>query len=174
MDSLCGKLESILFTAGEPLDYAALSEGLGASDEDIRRALSALSMHYISSGSGLRVYMTEAGVQLVTAPENAEAVKAVLTPVQKRNVSGSLLETLAVIAYRQPVTRGEIEDIRSVRCEYAVEQLEKLGLIARAGRKDAPGKPVLFVTTDTFLRKFNLHSLEELPGYQPATLFGTV
>lgn len=74
-----------------------------------------------------------------------------------------MLETLAVVAYKQPVTRGEIEEIRGVRCEYAVTQLQKLGLISVSGRKDVPGRPLLFVTTDAFLHKFRLHSLEELP-----------
>lgn len=76
-----------------------------------------------------------------------------------------MLETLAVVAYRQPVTRADIEAVRGVRCEYAVSQLQKLGLIAAVGRKDAVGKPTLFGTTDRFLRHFGLHSLEELPEF---------
>jgi len=76
-----------------------------------------------------------------------------------------MLETLAVVAYRQPVTRADIEAVRGVRCEYAVGQLQKLGLIAACGHKDTPGRPVLFGTTDKFLRQFGLHSLEELPEF---------
>ena len=76
-----------------------------------------------------------------------------------------MLETLAIVAYRQPVTRSEIEAVRGVRCEYAVSQLQKLGLIEPVGRRDTVGKPVLLGTTDKFLRKFGLHSLEELPEF---------
>lgn len=174
MDSVCSRLESILFTAGEPIAYSALAEGFSVPEEEIKRLLNVLETHYESENSGLRVFCTEEGAQLVTNPENAEAVSMVLTPVQRRNVSNSLLETLAVIAYRQPVTRGEIEEVRGVRCEYAVEQLRKLGLIAKIGRKNVPGRPTLLGTTDTFLRQFNLHSLEDLPGREPGDLFGTV
>ena len=90
--------------------------------------------------------------------------EALLQPEQKRNVSQSILETLAVIAYKQPCTRSEIEAVRGVRCEYAVSQLQKLGLIAAVGRKDVIGKPMLYATTDTFLHKFGLHNLSELPS----------
>lgn len=174
MDSVCSKLESILFTAGEPVAFSVLAEGFGIPETEVRRLLDRLEQHYEQGNSGLRVFLTEEGVQLVTNPENAEAVSTVLSPVQRKNVSNSLLETLAIIAYKQPVTRGDIEEVRGVRCEYAVDQLLKLGLIVRAGRKDVPGRPVLFATTDTFLRQFNLHSLEELPGKEPGELFGTV
>jgi segregation and condensation protein B len=87
-----------------------------------------------------------------------------LQPEQKKNISQSILETLAVVAYKQPVTRAEIESVRGVRCEYAVSQLQKLGLISAVGRKDVIGKPMLYATTDTFLHKFGLHNLSELPA----------
>ena len=174
MEGICSKLESVLFVAGEPVSRSVLAEGFGVTEKEIGAALTALSEKYEAENSGLRIFTTAEGVQLVTNPDNAEAVRTVLTPVQRRNVSNSLLETLAVIAYKQPVTRGDIEEVRGVRCEYAVEQLLRLGLIARAGRKDVPGRPVLFTTTDAFLRQFNLHSLDELPGREPDELFGTV
>ena len=174
MDGVCSKLESILFTAGEPVPFTVLAEGFGIGEAEVRRKLDELEKQYEAENGGLRIFVTEEGVQLVTNPENAESVSTVLSPVQRKNVSNSLMETLAIIAYKQPVTRGDIEEVRGVRCEYAVEQLLKLGLIARAGRRDVPGRPVLFATTDTFLRQFNLHSLEELPGNGPGELFGTV
>ena len=174
MDSVCSKLESILFTAGEPVSFSLLAEGFGIPEKEARALVDRLEQQYETENSGLRVFITEEGVQLVTNPENADAVSMVLSPVQRKNVSSSLLETLAIIAYKQPVTRGDIEEVRGVRCEYAVEQLLKLGLIVKAGRRDVPGRPVLFTTTDTFLRQFNLHSLDELPGKEPGELFGTV
>lgn len=163
MTELAGKIESVLFVAGEPVALSALCSGLEAEAEEVQKALKELEQSYISQGRGLRLMYTEKTAQLTTAPENGEAVEKVLTPIQKRSVSASMMETLAVIAYKQPVTRGEIEEIRGVRCEYAVTQLQKLGLIAVSGRKDVPGRPLLFVTTDAFLHKFRMHSLEELP-----------
>ena len=93
-----------------------------------------------------------------------EYVERLLQPEQKKNVSQSMLETLAIVAYRQPVTRAEIESVRGVRCEYAITQLQKLGMITAVGRKDVIGKPMLYATTDSFLRKFGMHNLSELPS----------
>ena len=160
MDRITSKLESILFVAGEPVPLAELARGLMVTDGELKQALAELSLAYESEGRGLRLFCTGDTAQLTTAPENAEAVEAVLTPLQHN----SMLETLAIIAYRQPVTRGEIEEIRGVRCEYAVERLLKLNLIEVAGRKDVPGRPMLLKTTDTFLHKFDLNSLEGLPA----------
>lgn len=163
MSGLTGKIESVLFVAGEPVAISALCEGLEEEKEAVLEALEELEQSYMEENRGLRLLYTDKTAQLTTAPENGEAVEKVLTPIQKRSVSTSMMETLAVVAYKQPVTRGEIEEIRGVRCEYAVTQLQKLGLIAVSGRKDVPGRPLLFVTTDAFLHKFRLHSLEELP-----------
>ncbi|MBQ7278385.1 MAG: SMC-Scp complex subunit ScpB [Clostridia bacterium] len=164
MDRITSKLESILFVAGEPVPLAELARGLMVTDGELKQALAELSLAYESEGRGLRLFCTGDTAQLTTAPENAEAVEAVLTPLQHKSLSNSMLETLAIIAYRQPVTRGEIEEIRGVRCEYAVERLLKLNLIEVAGRKDVPGRPMLLKTTDTFLHKFDLNSLEGLPA----------
>lgn len=163
MRELSGKIESVLFVAGEPVAITALCEGLEVEKAQVLEALRELEQTYMEEGRGLRLLYTDKTAQLTTNPENAETVEKVLTPIQKRSVSTSMMETLAVVAYKQPVTRGEIEEIRGVRCEYAVTQLQKLGLIAVSGRKDVPGRPLLFVTTDAFLHKFRLHSLEELP-----------
>ena len=89
-----------------------------------------------------------------------------MQPAQTKSFSQAMLETLSVVAYKQPVTRNDIEAIRGVRCEYSVSQLLKLGLIQELGRKDAVGRPMLFGTTDAFLRQFGLHDLGELPSYE--------
>lgn len=107
---------------------------------------------------------TDDTVQLVSNRDYITYVETLLQPEQKKSVSQSILETLAVVAYKQPCTRAEIEAVRGVRCEYAVGQLQKLGLIAAVGRKDVIGKPMLYATTDTFLHKFGLHNLSELPS----------
>ena len=107
--------------------------------------------------------MTENTVQFVTNSEYNEWVVKLLSPPEERTMSDSLLETLSVIAYRQPVTRADIESVRGVRCEYSVTQLLKQGLIVELGRKDCIGRPMQFGTTDAFLRKFGLSSLRDLP-----------
>ena len=128
-------VECMLFVAGEPVNVRDLQRAL---DDDT--------------------------AQRVSNSDYIEYVEALLQPEQKKSVSQSIMETLAVIAYKQPVTRAEIEAVRGVRCEYAVSQLQKLGLIAAVGRKDVIGKPMLYATTDTFLHKFGLHNLSELPS----------
>lgn len=165
MNATESKIESILFLAGEPLPLESLYLGLNISRESLLEALSSIQQRYLEQNSGLRLLFTEQTAQLTTNPENASAVENTLTPLQRKSVSASLMETLAVIAYKQPVTRGEIEEIRGVRCEYALSQLEKLKLITVSGRKEQPGRPRLYVTTDSFLHKFRLHSLQELPPF---------
>ncbi len=173
MDRITSKIESILFVAGEPVLLSELCRGLELTDGELKQKLFELSLSYETEDRGLRLSVTADTAQLTTAAENAEAVETVLNPTQQRSLSNAMVETLAIVAYRQPVTRAEIEEVRGVRCEYAVERLLKMNLIAVAGRKDVPGRPMLLVTTDTFLHKFNLSSLEELPKL-PEELFETV
>ena len=173
MDRITSKIESILFVAGEPVLLSELCRGLELTDGELKQKLFELSLSYEAEDRGLRLSVTADTVQLTTAAENAEAVEAVLNPTQQRGLSNAMVETLAIVADRQPVTRAEIEEVRGVRCEYAVERLLKMNLIAVAGRKDVPGRPMLLVTTDTFLHKFNLSSLEDLPQL-PQELFETV
>ena len=173
MDRITSKIESILFVAGEPVLLSELCRGLELTDGELKQKLFELSLSYEAEDRGLRLSVTADTAQLTTAAENAEAVEAVLNPTQQRSLSNAMVETLAIVAYRQPVTRAEIEEVRGVRCEYAVERLLKMNLIAVAGRKDVPGRPMLLVTTDTFLHKFNLSSLEGLPKL-PEELFETV
>ena len=150
MDRITSKIESILFVAGEPVLLSELCRGLELTEGELKQKLFELQLSYEAEDRGLRLFTTADTAQLTTAAENAEAVEAVLNPTQQRSLSNSVLETLAIVAYRQPVTRGEIEEVRGVRCEY-----------------------MLLVTTDTFLHKFNLTSLDELPQL-PQELFETV
>ena len=167
MDRITSKIESILFVAGEPVLLSELCRGLELTEGELKQKLFELQLSYEAEDRGLRLFTTADTAQLTTAAENADAVEAVLNPTQQRSLSTSVQETLAIVAYRQPVTRGEIEEVRGVRCEYAVERLLKLGLIAVSGRKDVPGRPMLLVTTDTFLHKFNLTSLSVRPFLSP-------
>ena len=160
---LYSAVESVLFVAGEPLPKAELARVFELSPIELDAALSELEAELASQLRGVRLYSTHDTVQLVTAPENNEWLIKLLQPPQEKNLSDSMMETLSVIAYRQPVTRADIEAVRGVRCEYAVSQLLKQGFIKELGRKDVVGRPMLFGTTDAFLRRFGLHAIDELP-----------
>lgn len=160
---LIGALESVLFVTGEPLPRAEISRVFGLSALELNVLLAEMESDYAENERGLRLFQTDETVQLVTNPEYNEWLVKLLSPPQEKNLSDSMMETLSVIAYRQPVTRADIESVRGVRCEYAVSQLLKQGFIKELGRKDVVGRPMLFGTTDAFLRRFGLHSIEELP-----------
>ena len=156
-------LQAILFTAGEPLGAEEVLRGLEWTQEEYRQAVRELEEYLACMQSGLQLRYIGDRIQLVTRPEFAEAVRNVLSPVVKKPLSQSVLETLSIIAYKQPVTKAEIEAIRGVRCEYALEVLRNRELVREAGHKDVLGRPMLFVTTDEFLKVFGLTSLEQLP-----------
>ncbi len=162
-EELMGALESVLFIAGEPLPKAELTRVFQMNALELNVLLGELESELEQRKRGIRLFTTDDTVQLVSAPEYNEWLVRLLAPPQEKNLSDSMMETLSVIAYRQPVTRADIEAVRGVRCEYAVSQLLKQGFIRELGRKDAVGRPMLFGTTDAFLRRFGLHSLEELP-----------
>ena len=130
---------------------------------ELETVLSEMEDEYNSNCRGIRIYMTDETIQLVTNPIYYDNIIKLLAPPVEKNMSDSMMETLSVIAYRQPVTRADIEAVRGVRCEYSVSQLLKQGFIKELGRKDVVGRPMLFGTTDTFLRRFGLKSLADLP-----------
>ena len=156
-------VECMLFVAGEPVLITEIARVLEQDEASVKALLYEMEMTYREEGRGICLMTTDDTAQLVSNRDYISYVETLLQPEQKKSVSQSIMETLAVIAYKQPVTRAEIESIRGVRCEYAVSQLIKLGLIAAVGRKDVIGKPMLYATTDTFLHKFGLHNLSELP-----------
>ena len=157
-------VECLLFVAGEPVLITELARVLELVEASTKTLLYEMETTYRDEGRGICLMTTDDTVQLVSNREYINYVEKLLQPEQTKSVSQSILETLAVVAYKQPCTRSEIEAVRGVRCEYAVSQLQKLGLIAAVGRKDAIGKPMLYATTDTFLHKFGLHNLSELPS----------
>ncbi|MBR0136385.1 MAG: SMC-Scp complex subunit ScpB [Clostridia bacterium] len=162
-EELMGALESVLFVAGEPLPKPEIARVFTLNDLELNVLLADLESELNKNRRGIRLFTTNDTVQLVSAPEYNEWLIKLLAPPQEKNLSDSMMETLSVIAYRQPVTRSDIEAVRGVRCEYAVSQLLKQGFIKELGRKDVVGRPMLFGTTDAFLRRFGLHSIEELP-----------
>lgn len=159
------KIECLLFVSGEPVLITELARVLCLSKVETLSLLKNMEADYTAQGRGVLPFVTEDTVQLISNRAYIGLVEDLLQPEKTRSVSKSMLETLAVVAYRQPCTRADIEEVRGVRCEYAVSKLTELGLIAEVGRKDTLGRPALFGTTDTFLRKFGLHSLDELKDF---------
>lgn len=162
-EELMGALESVLFVTGEPLPKPEIARAFSLNQLELNVLLSELEGELEKNRRGIRLFTTDDTVQLVSAPEYNEWLIKLLAPPQEKNLSDSMMETLSVIAYRQPVTRADIEAVRGVRCEYAVSQLLKQGFIKELGRKEVVGRPMLFGTTDAFLRRFGLHSIDELP-----------
>jgi segregation and condensation protein B len=160
---LFGPIEAVLFVAGEPVEEEALRMALQVEPEALEAALAALSSQYEYERRGMRLLRFGKSVQLSTRPEYAPVVERLLQPVQRQSLSQAAMETLAVIAYKQPATRGDVEAIRGVKCDYSVQSLLAKGLIVEAGRRDTLGRPMQFVTTDAFLRHFGMDSLNQLP-----------
>nr|SIP63163.1 Segregation and condensation protein B [uncultured bacterium] len=157
-------IEAILFVAGEPVNVKDLQKALEATEDETRLAIDALESDYSYHRRGICLKRFGEHIQLSTRAEYAPYVERLLQPIQKQSLSQSALETLAVVAYRQPVTRLDIEAVRGVKCDYSVQSLVNKGLIQEVGRKEALGRPILYGTTDKFLSHFGLSSLEELPA----------
>lgn len=161
-DQLTGALEAVLFAAGEPISVADLATVLQLDKPQVWSLLSNLQNAYEAEGRGLMLREVAGGYQLVTKPVHY-AVVANLGKTKTVKLSNAAMETLAIIAFKQPVTRAEMERIRGVKVDGVVNTLLELGLIEEAGRKKAPGNPLLYATTDKFLQTFGMNSLEELP-----------
>lgn len=160
-------IECVLFVSGEPLTFAELMSALDLTQIELQAILQNMDALYREEKRGIQLYITEQSVQMVSNREYSQIVEKLLQPVQTKSFSQSMLETLSVVAYRQPVTRSDIEAVRGVRCDYSVSQLLNMGMIQELGRKDAVGRPMMFGTTDAFLRQFGLRSLRELPRFEP-------
>jgi len=166
---ICGALEAVLFTMGQAVSTDTLKMALDCDEDTIREAVETLRKDYEDEGRGLRILQLEDSYQLCTKPEHYDALVKIATQPIKPILSEVMLEVLSIIAYRQPVTRNEIEKIRGVSSDYTVNRLVEFGLIEEAGRLDAPGRPILFRTTEEFLRKFGLASVRELPAFDDLT-----
>jgi segregation and condensation protein B len=161
-DDLGTFYEALLFIAERPLETAELAELAGASPSEAEAALAGLANRLAADQRGLRLQRHEAAWQLVTAPEVGERLAAYAAHEEAR-LSPAALEALAIVAYRQPCTRGEVDRLRGVDSDYVLRSLLHRRLIAEVGRRDSPGRPILFGTTFAFLERFGLGSLEELP-----------
>ncbi len=156
-------IESLLFVSGRPLTYAELRKLLDVDDTRLASSLQLLADTLESQERGIRLQRLGEQVQLVTAPENARYIAALLGLPMTARLTSAAMETLAVITYRQPVTRAQIESVRGVNSDRALMSLIQHGLVAEVGRAPTVGRPALFATTGEFLQQFGLTSLEQLP-----------
>ena len=163
MDKVSSAVEAVLFAAGESVPLKRLSLVLGLEEEEISRTVDALHELYESEGRGMRVLRLDDKVQMCSAPEHAGLISACLEQRKPPMLSQAALETLAVVAYFQPVTRAYVEQVRGVDSSYSVGMLTERGLIEECGRLEAPGRPAVFRTTDVFLRTMGISRLSELP-----------
>ena len=149
--------------AGEPVKIAELAKALEIDEKDAIQAVEALERHFEDEKRGITVKRYGDHLRLETRAEYAPYVEKMLQPIQRQSLSQTVMETLAVIAYRQPTTKGEVEQVRGVKCDYSVQSLLNKGLTKEVGRKEALGRPILYATTDKFLEHFGISDLRELP-----------
>ena len=165
LEKVTTAIEAILYAAGHPVEYAKLSEVLGLSPKDVKNIVEAMSRDYNGekSGRGIMLLMYPDSCQFATKEEFLPYIREALGIKRGGNLSNSTMEALAVVAYNQPVTRAYVDAVRGVDSSYAMTSLIDKGLIESLSRLDAPGRPMLYTTTEKFLRVFGLSSLEDLP-----------
>ncbi len=168
-DELLAAVEGILFAASEPLSLERIAQILEVNREDALELVEILTTQYQAQHRGIQVVELAGGYQMSTRPELAAYIERMYKP-QFHSLSHAALEALAIIAYKQPVTRGEIEVIRGVQSDRAVATLVDKNLVKEVGRKEGPGRPVLFGTTDEFLKHFGLKDLTDLPTQEEIIL----
>lgn len=160
-------LEAVLFTMGESVPLARLAEVIEEDKAETKKLLQKLQERYEKEDRGISIIELDSAYQMCTKSDMYEYLIKIAKAPRKLVLTDTLLETLSIIAYKQPVTRAEVERIRGVSCDHAVNRLVEYNLIMEVGRLDAPGRPLLFGTTEEFLRSFGVSSLEELPSLNP-------
>ena len=167
---LLGAVEAILFAMGESVSLSKIASAIGKDETEAKRLLEELKKQYQKKERGIQLIELEDSYLLCTKPELYDYLIQVAKQPKKHVLTDVLLETLAIVAYKQPVTKIEIEKIRGVKSDHAVNKLVEYDLVCEVGRLDAPGKPLLFGTTEEFLRRFGVQSVEELPSIAPEQL----
>lgn len=157
-------IEGILFAAGEPVKAAKLAAALEIGVDDVTKAVSELKKKYDDELRGIMIIEIDEGYQLCSRPEYYAYIQDILGEQRRQALSNAAMEALAIIAYKQPITKGQVEYIRGVNSDGAVNRLVERGLVEECGRLDAPGRPILFKTTQNFLRCFGLKTPEDLPA----------
>ena len=173
MEALTGAMEAILFAMGEPVSFEILAKALEVEPEMIPEIAGNLRDQYRPRSRGIELSILEDSLQLNTKGDYYRNLITIASIHEKPVLTGPMMETLSIVAYRQPVTRAEISKIRGVSSDHAVSRLVDFGLIEEAGRLEAPGRPILFVTSKEFLRRFGMESLSQLPEQEmPESLAG--
>ena len=162
-EQLKAAIEAVLFTMGGAVELKLLAAAVELEPEETKELVEELAAEYDADMRGMKITRLDDSYQMCTRKEYYEALIRVASQPKRHVLSDVVLETLSIIAYKQPITRTEIEQIRGVKSDHAVNKLVEYGLIEEAGRLNAPGRPILFKTTETFLRNFGLPTLEELP-----------
>lgn len=170
-ENLAPVLEALLFAADQPLTIARLAEITGADEGDIQLTIATLNQNYTDTGRVFRINRVAHGYQLYTLPEYADWVRKLYAHTRVQRLSNAALEVLAIVAYKQPITKPEIEKLRGVDCSAPLLTLLERGLVITAGRARRPGNPFLYRTTKEFLRYFGLASLDDLPSLEELGAF---
>jgi len=174
MISIKYAIEAILFSSGDFVKVSRIAKALGIKPSVARDNIKRLQYEYETQHKGIMVLEADDSFSLCSNPEYYEAVREIIGEKRRQPLSNAAIEALTAIAYKQPVTRTQVEHIRGVNSDSAINRLLEKGLIEEAGRLDAPGKPILYKTTAVFLRSFGLKNLNELPPYYPAETAQTV
>lgn len=164
MKNLTNIIEAIVFASGEAVPVKYIVEKLGCSLKEVNACVTELKERY-GEDCGIQLLVFNGKLQFASSPKYKDQISQVLIPIKEKEFTKAILECAALIAYKQPITKPELEDIRQVSCDYAVQKLLELEMIEPCGRKDAVGKPILYATTDNFLKRFKLNSIDELPDY---------
>jgi segregation and condensation protein B len=164
LEKLTNIIEAILFASGDAVQIDFLREKLEITKRQMDESIRQLEKKY-NGDCGIRLLHFNHQLQFATNPDYKESVSLVLTPIREKEFTRTILECAAIIAYKQPITRTELENIRGVNSDYAITTLLNLDMIEIVGRRDTPGRPALYATTDNFLKRFKLKSLNELPDY---------
>lgn len=167
MRNLEAVLEAVLFTMGESVTLDKLAYAVDLTIEETKELMANLVKKYQKADRGIFILELDHAYQMCTKKEMYEYLIKVAKQPKKRVMSDVLLETLSIVAYKQPITKAEVEKIRGVSSDHAINRLVEYGLIHELGRLDAPGRPILFGTTEEFLRSFGVQSVEELPSLDP-------
>ena len=162
-----GVIEAVLFTMGNSVELEKIAAALSLDMEKTKEYMESLMEEYKSMERGIQIVELDGAYQMCTNQNMYEYLIRIAKQPKKHVLTDVLLETLSIIAYKQPVTKAEIEKIRGVSCDHAVSKLVEYHLVCELGRLEAPGRPMMFGTTEEFLRSFGIHSLEELPEMNP-------
>lgn len=172
LKKLEASIEAVLFTMGESVEVDKIAAAIGQDVDTTRKIIHNMMDGYEAENRGIKIIELEDSFQMCTKTEFYETLIKVASQPRKYVLTDALLETLSIVAYKQPVTKLEIEKIRGVNSEHAVSRLIEYGLVMEVGRLDAPGRPMLLGTTEDFLRTFGVKSLDELPVITPEMMEG--